>query len=467
MLGIGIFAFFMVAVGLTILSGQEDTVMGGDRIRAAHIGLQGLEVSRSIRDGNFSSLTIGKHGIGLSGGTWVWNGTQTTMTGGYTTNTELSVLMAGEWMNAKSTTTWKRSFNRSGSVVLHTDITNWRPTVAIGNWNVLTLTGSVTVANAFFNDIVVTDTHAFVASETSGGGAGLYVVAIGNLTAPVITTTVAIGAPVYELTLRGKTLYLVTGDANAEIKAYDITIPAAPTLLTSYNLPGSGRARSIAVWGDTLYVGGIPNGAVGERAIYSFDIRVPGALTLFQNLDDVGTAFEMAVHKTGTAAYIADSHDTGELRVVTLGSSGSMTVLGGFNLTDGTWDGQSVAVSGTSALLGREKNAQTELILFDVRRGVVPSTPGQWYHEGSGSLVGVDLDGKSCYGFVAAKSGRKALQVVRVQDKTLTELATYNSTTGEGRGLLYDPTRDKVFLLTDSAMLVFRPSGTTNAFCSS
>jgi len=72
------------------------------------------------------------------------------------------------------------------------------------------------------------------------------------------------------------------------------------------------------------------------------------------------------------------------------------------------------------------------------------------------------MDPSRCYGFVSALSNRKAFQVFNVRNKsTLAELTTYTSTTGVGRGLVYDLIRDRVYLITDRSLLVMKPATAT------
>lgn len=456
LLGLTLFSMFLFAAGIVLMQGQEGSIIGGDRVRAAFHTQRAIEASRSIRDGSFTSLADGLHGTKLTSGTWSYNGTQTVASGGYTTALTVSHL-AHNWVRLVAQTAWKRGISRSGSLILQSELTDWRANRRVGNWSALSLTGSYVVNNAYFNDVALTGSSAFVTSEISDGGAGLYVLNVQNLAAPALLTTVNIGGAGYHAVIKGRVLYVITSDSSAELKAYDITNPASPSLKTSYNLPGSGRAKTLVYSGNRLLVGGIPNGAVGERAVYLFDITSSGTLTLMTHLDDAGTVSAIAL--SGTSAYLADSEDAAELEVLRRGT-GSLALHGSYNLSDDTKDALSIALSGTSALLGREKTSFQELVVFDVSKSGVPSSPGPWYHEGSGSLVGVAADGNACFGFLAASSGRKALQVVHLFDKTnLPELTTHTSTTGKGRGVRYDPVRDKVYLLTDNAVLMFQAGG--------
>ena len=68
------------------------------------------------------------------------------------------------------------------------------------------------------------------------------------------------------------------------------------------------------------------------------------------------------------------------------------------------------------------------------------------------------MDPYRCFGFIAANTGHKAFQVMDLKNKsTLSELWTYVSPTGIGRGLAYDLVRDRMYGLTDSALYIFKP----------
>jgi hypothetical protein len=255
-------------------------------------------------------------------------------------------------------------------------------------------------------------------------------------------------------------LYVLTSDSAAELKVYDITTPAslgAGNLVTSYDLPGAALGRALAVWRNELLIGAAYSAADGENELYAFDMGEGGTLTRVSAVNDDDSIQMIAV--TGTSAYLASSLDTGELRIASISGTGGLTLLGGYNLSDRTLNGLSVAATGTSALLGTQKGGTQEMVLFDVGPGGIPvPPPGPWYHEGSGSLLQVGMDPTRCYAFLAADSGRKALQVILMQDKTnLPEVGVYNSASGLGRGLFYDPVHDRLYLLTTSGFLIFKP----------
>jgi len=463
LIGIAVFALFMGAVGTTLLYGQENTIMAGNRIRGTTISVRALEASRGIRDGSFASLVAGTYGVQIgSDGKWAFVPSAQTVTGSYITSVTLTASGSG-WMHADARTKWKHGYTRSGAVLISTDLIDWRTTSTRGDWRTPTVDGTFAPGgNVLFTRGAIAGSTLFVAA---GNSVGLYVVSLANTASPTqLATGFSLGAAAYDVAVRGERLYVVAADSAAELKVYNIANPNIPTLVTSVNLPGSSRARSLAITDRVLLVGMTQSAVSGENELLAYNISSTGSsIPLLDSEDEAGDVLAIAV--SGTGVYLASTLDSSELRAYRIFDSGSLALasVAGYNLSDRTLDAQAIAVTGTSALLGTLKGSIQEMVLFNARP-MVPSltTTGPWYHEGSGSVVGVAMDPSRCVGFLAADSGRKALQVVNVRDtSSLAELATHTSTTGKGRGVLYDPVRDRTILLTDQAVIIFRPAAST------
>ena len=463
LIGIAVFVLFVGAIGGTLLYGQENTIMAGNRTRAAAASLKALEAARSIRDASFASLTAGTYGVLIgSDGKWALTPSPQTTTGSYTTTLTLTA-SGSSWMRADARTVWKHGYARSGAVLVYTDITDWRTTTSLGDWRTPTVEGTFQPGgNVLFGRAAIKGSTLFVAA---GNATGLYVLDISNPASPnQLASSFSVGYAVYDLVVRGDRLYVAAADPNAEVQVYDVSDPSAPALVLSENIQGSSRVRSLAVTDQVLLVGATQSGIGTENELYAYDISGTGAtIALIDTEDDTGDILSLAV--SGTGVYAASTLDGYELRAYRIFESGSLALASvpGYNLADRTLDGQVVAVTGTSAILGTLKGGIQEMVVFNLRANVpAVSSPGPWYHEGSGSVVGAAMDRSRCYGFLAADSGRKALQVVHLRDtSSLSEFATHTSTTGKGRSVLYDPVRDRVILSTEQAVLIFAPAAGT------
>ncbi len=465
MVGMGVFVLFIAAVGMTMLYGQEGTIMAGDRARATYLSEQAMEAARAIRDQSFAALTPGQHGWKINGTVWSFTGSHVTFTGSYSTSMTVSTI-ASDAVALTARTVWKHGYNRSGSVVLTSELTDWRSTRSVGNWSSLTVDGTYTPGGTpGFTDLALfSGAYVFAATTSSPG---IYVIDTQTTASPTrINSSFSLGTGAHDVVIRGNVLFVATDDPSQEIRSYRISNPAtfsSAQLLASYDVPGSARVRSLALNGNTLYAGATASSTAGEAEFYAFRVSSGGTITLLDSVDDnSGTVSQIAL--SDTFAYLASTHDSGELRVVNVESGSNITLLGGYNLSDRTLDGLAIAVAGTSAILGTQKGTGIqEVVMFHTENGGIPvPPPGPWYHEGSGSIVSIDTDPRKCVAFMAAQSGRKALQVMNMRDtSTLAELATYTSTSGLGNSVLYDMRRDRLLFLTDQSFIIFRPGATT------
>lgn len=460
-LGVALFGVFLGATALVMLRGQEGTMGGGDRTRAVSLAHEALEVTRTTRDGSFSSLVNGTYGYGLnSSGQWALSGTRTNRSGSFIVSVSLSSL-ASDWTQANAQVKWKHGYTRSGSVLLQTDLTDWRTTDGPGNWSTVSADGSyVSSGTPYFNSVAVAGNYAYVTSDTSSSG--LFIFNISNTASIPAPTTYSLSAKSYGIAIKGKTMYVVTDSVTSELRAYDITNPTSPSLLTSYNLSGSSLATSLALRGNTLFVGALQNASYNE--LYSFNVSNTGSILYLHSLSLPADVNALAL--SGTSALLATSDSTGEMRIVNAASGQllSFPASSTYNITS-TEAGDSVFVTGTAAILGRLKGTSIQEMVLVNTAATPMGTPGPWYHEGSGSLVGVSADPAACYAFLAADSSGKAFQVVNLRDTSLPELASQNSTSGPARGIFYDIVRDRVIVLTRKGFLIYKP-GSATSVCS-
>ncbi len=468
LLGIAVFAVFAAAVAAVMISGQENTILGGDRTRGAYLAERSLEGARAIRDASFSSLSAGTHGIAVNGtGKWSYSGSQVSMTGGYVAN--VSVVSGGTGLLLTAQTKWKHGYNRSGSVVLTTEITDWRTARTLGDWSDVTLQGSVTPGGTpEFTDIAVSGNYAFITGAISGGGNGLYMYDVTDLSNPIrVNNGFDLGYDGYQMVVRGKTLYVLTADPSAELKVYSLSSLPALGFRTSYDLEGSARGRSLQLDGSLLYAGTTHSLNVGYDELYLFDVSNSGSVVLVSVLDDPdGGASGIAL--TGTAAYLASDDDAGELHVVNVVNSGSLAFATGSpkNLS-GIEDTYAITVSGTAALLGRQRGTGIqELTVYKLpASGGAPTSAGPWYHEMSGSVLKLAADPESCYAFAAVRQRLKAVQILNLRNFSLTELETYDLTTiaDSGRSLWYDAPKDRIFFVSNKTLYILQPAAGTGS----
>ena len=119
----------------------------------------------------------------------------------------------------------------------------------------------------------------------------------------------------------GNRLYLATDSETQEVQVYDITDPTTITtgnLVNSYDLPGSGNARSIAVYGDNVFVGTLDDPP--NKQFYSIEMSETGPMVLNDALSMNGSVLNLALQDG--YAYAATSYNvvavtSGTDRVIT------------------------------------------------------------------------------------------------------------------------------------------------------
>lgn len=462
LIAIAVFAIFLGGVGLTLVIGERSTVAGGDRVRATFAAEQVLEAVRQMRNQDFSSLTAGTYGVAFSQGVWGFTGSSVTTADGYTTRVNITS-KGTDWWQADAIVVWDFGKTRSGSLTIPTFITDWRKVLPIGNWAQMTLAGQATVAGTpEFQKVAISGNYAFVTSDQSSGGMGLYIFDVSNPASPVrIAGSFDLGASAYGLAINGTNLYLATDAPSAEIQAYDITTPPSLTnanLIKSFDLPGSGKARSITFYNNILYVGALDNPP--NVQFYALQWSESNPITQLGSLDVGGGVMDISL--SDGYAYIATTANSAELEVVDIFDPANLAFApgNGIDLTN-VQDGSAMLTFGTSALIGRLAGSMIdELTLYSIADAPVPvPPPGPWTLELEGDANALASIYGGTYGFVASDATSAQLRVLDMQKFSAGQppvVKTYDAA-ATIRGLYYNWQNDRLFSVTPTTLLVFAP----------
>lgn len=212
MLGVAVFGIFVTVIGGSRLVGQEWTVASGNRVRATFFAEEALNATRTIQGTDFSVLTNpgisdgNPHGLvfNLVTNAWSFVGTES-LVDLYTTSVVV-VKLGNDWVRVTATTTWIQENGLPGTVTLSTELTDWRKEDYIGDWSSVTLEGSYTVTGSLaplFNRVAIHGNTAYVTSDVSDGGAGLYVFDITSLASPQLVKTINLGYEAHDLAVIG------------------------------------------------------------------------------------------------------------------------------------------------------------------------------------------------------------------------------------------------------------------------
>lgn len=460
-IAIGIFAIFLGGIGMSLVLGERSTLAAGDRTRAAFLAEQQLEGIRQMRTKNFSSLTSGTHGIALTSTGWNFVGTST-LRDGYLSTVVVSP-RATDWVDVTSNVQWNFGQTRSGSISINTSLTDWRKTVTVGNWSAMSQLAKLTVdGTPEFQKIAIAGNFAYVTGSRASGGNGLYIFDVTNPANPVrVASAFDLGASAYGIAVNGNRLSLATDDPAREVQVYDITAPATLTgsnLINSQNLPGSGTARSIAVYGSTVFVGVLDDPP--HKQFYSLLMSETGPMAIRRSLAMSGSVQGISLHDG--YAYTATSYDVGELQVVDIFDPAHIVFAPGtgVDMTD-VQDGNAIATFGTSALLGRRSGASIdELTLFSIANAPVPSPPpGPWTLEIGGDVNTIASIVGNKYAFIGGSASASQIRVLDMIKFTLSQAPIVRTfdTQATMRGLFYDWQKDRLYGVSAGSLFVFSP----------
>lgn len=464
MLAVAVFGAFVGASYLLLLTGQEGTRYGSQRIRGVNYTIQALEAAKSIRNQDFDNLTEGPHGFTIDPITNSWAFTGSSLVrNGFTTTLTVTALDANI-KQLDSVTTWKDGIFRSGRAAMTTIVTNWRADTGVGDWSNITQAGSWTAGKQVnFTSLYSYKNYVYISNEGATYGTGLYIIDVTNPASPTrVSTAFNIAANVYNVIAYHDLLYITTA-SDPDIRVYNIASPtgldgSTTAVASESTISGGNHAKSLAIKNDVLYVGG--DGSSGAAEILSYSIATGSTLTQLDTLDLTGNIAIDDLYIDGTVAYaggnngfmyMIDISDPTNLLLLTSRQMGLQAVTG-------------IRASGT----GFYTTLSNGLDEYSMRTSTGTSTPFIPSSDG-GNLQGVDLsangndldsDPYGCYNFLATGNSSKELQI-RNPDLTMAELTNANLTTGEARVVHYDTVNDQLYVATQSGMYIYDP-GTTS-----
>ena len=232
---------------------------------------------------------------------------------------------------------------------------------------------------------------------------------IGTYDTPGFPSAVVISAD-------GNTAY-VTDDMNG-LLVVDISIPASPSLAGSFNTSGVAQAVALSQDGTLAFI------AVGESGLQVVNVSNPASLSLTGALDTSGFAQGIVLSSDGNTVFIADG-DSG-LHLINASNPASLSLIGTYN-TPGSAFGVAISSDGNTAFVADDKEG---LQIINIATPASPSLTGNLDTPGSSYSVRLSPDGKSA--FVADRVG--GIQVIDVSSPASPSLVDNH----DGSGLIYD-----------------------------
>ncbi len=147
---------------------------------------------------------------------------------------------------------------------------------------------------------------------------------------PFILGSLDLGANANEVVVSGNYAYVASASNTQELQVVSIATPSAPTLAGSFNLAGTVDAFTVAISGNTVFLG---QGAI----FYTINVASPTSPASLGSVSTTSTINDIALNLggAGTYVFIATSDNSLEFQVVDVATLATPTILGSVN-TAGT-----------------------------------------------------------------------------------------------------------------------------------
>ncbi len=122
---IAIFSFGSVAMATLLIDSNVNTTISLERTNALLYAKEGMEAVRSIRDGDWSALVAGDHGLDNSGSDWVFSGSSDLIDNKFTRVVTIENVSTST-KNVSVAVAWSLREARPFRVTLDTVLTNWK-----------------------------------------------------------------------------------------------------------------------------------------------------------------------------------------------------------------------------------------------------------------------------------------------------------------------------------------------------
>lgn len=126
LLAAGLLGLIVTAMIGALIIGQQSTAIAGARGRAVLFANEGVEAVRNIRDAAFSSMANGTYGLAVVGGQWAFLGTSDSTDIFTRQITIADSTVSASFKLVTATVTWSQTAQRTGSVAIVTELTNWQ-----------------------------------------------------------------------------------------------------------------------------------------------------------------------------------------------------------------------------------------------------------------------------------------------------------------------------------------------------
>ena len=370
LLAIAIFGLGLVTLVALVISGVNTQRLAQETDKALFLAQEGLESTRSIRDNLFTDVTLGNHGLAISGGRWIFSGASDTSEDFTRT---ISVRAPSFYTRSvTSTVSWEFRSGQIKTVVLNTLLTNWRDK-RTGKKDKVLIVGNLDLpGNADGIGLAVSGTRAYIGRAVTAESEFI-VVDVANPAAPFTIVELDMAAGLNDLVAYDTYVYGASDVNTGEIQTIDISSSTHPVVVNTVDLVGNGNATAVVTRGTRLYVTRLSQGS--NPTFQVLDLTNPSAPVVLGDLNLGDGAEDMAIDEGLTPyVYLAGHHNSQEFQVVNATSPAAMLVGGYWDEPSDTDDFHGVAVSGTIAYAtSLVREVAGEFFVFNITDPLAPT----------------------------------------------------------------------------------------------
>lgn len=313
--------FSIMLLGLTVstvlvsLASQTSHVTSSnDELFAKSFAEEGIEAVRSIRDGGWSDLSPGTHGLSFSDGEWSFSGASDTQDG--FTRTVTVTDLADHERKIATNIAWKGSGGRDRNYSVSSILTDWRnietlPDGFEGDWHFPTFIGNLLDFGYGFRGIAL-DTSPdpnlkllYIAGfGTVPSAYEVVIVDVSDPENPHFRGSINIGKGANKLAVNdaGTRVFVASADKNSQLQILDVSNPDEITSIKSFKVTGnSNTGRSIDLDGNYVYLGTEGPDAYEFFVIDVTDVNNPsigGKVKIGNDINDISAGNGIAIAAT-------------------------------------------------------------------------------------------------------------------------------------------------------------------------
>lgn len=419
----------MATAGFVLLSTTfSEGLAVSERTRADDVLGNGFEAVRQIRNQSFDLLTDGSHGLSSSGGTWSFAGTSDT-DGIYQRTVEISTI---DDLTRQVTVTvaWVNHLGRTEQRSAATFLTDWLTEfsapasncygeTATGDWSQPVVVGSADIGPGNQGTDLVIDYPYLYMSGVAASSAkpDLFVFDVSVPSAPALIDSIDTGPDgINSLALGDGFLVAASANNSREFMTIDITDPANIALAGYTNLSGDEDALSVTRVGDQAFLGR-DDGATPE--IYAYDVTVPATPSLLATFESAGEVNDFTASVDYVFAVTADGAN--DVRVIDISDPLVPVELTAYDVSAGSAS-ESVAYNDPGVLfVGHQDGTFTPVDVSD------PLVPVEYPSTSVGGSVKDMVCTNSQLVFIGTTNSNKEFLILDITDlNAVTEYASLN-----------------------------------------